>query len=155
MRSMVKPYNSNNHCKCVCSVTQIYQTLCDPLDHSPPGSSVHGVFQARILEWVTISFSRGSSQPRDWTLVSCVSYIDHLGSPWWIIQLSLTETLSVNSLGGFGFSMSNLFELSWHFSSSGERWRELSNLSHSPCLIYDNVNDRNSHISHQLLQDHL
>ena len=40
-------------------------TLCDPMDSSPPGFSVHRIFQARILEWVTISFSRASSQPRD------------------------------------------------------------------------------------------
>ena len=45
-------------------------TLCDPLDYSPPGSSVHGIFLARILEWVAISFSRRSSWPRDWTQVS-------------------------------------------------------------------------------------
>ena len=38
--------------------------LCDPVDCSPPGSSVHGILQARVLEWVAISFSRGSSQPR-------------------------------------------------------------------------------------------
>ena len=44
-------------------------TLC-PMDCSPSGSSVHGIFQARVLEWVAISFSRGSSQPRDWTCVS-------------------------------------------------------------------------------------
>ena len=44
-------------------------TLCDPGDCSPLGSSVHGIFQARILEWVAISFSRGYSQPRDWTQV--------------------------------------------------------------------------------------
>ena len=42
------------------------------MDCSPPGSSVHGIFQARILEWVAIYFSRGSSQPRDWTWVSCI-----------------------------------------------------------------------------------
>ena len=47
-------------------------TLCDPMDCSPPGSSVHGIFQARILEWVAISFSRRSSWPRDWTWVSRV-----------------------------------------------------------------------------------
>ena len=41
-------------------------TLCDPMDTSPPGSSVHGILQARILEWISNSFSRGSSQPRDW-----------------------------------------------------------------------------------------
>ena len=46
-------------------VTQLCPTLCDPVDCSPPGSSVHGILQARILEWVAISFSRGSSQPRD------------------------------------------------------------------------------------------
>ena len=40
---------------------------CDPMDCSLPGSSVHGILQARILEWVAISFSRGSSQPRNWT----------------------------------------------------------------------------------------
>ena len=45
--------------------------LLQPVDCSPPGSSVHGILQARILEWVVISFSRGSSQPRDRTRVSC------------------------------------------------------------------------------------
>ena len=45
--------------------------LCDSMYCSPPGSSVHGIFQAKILEWVAISFSRGSSSPRDWTCVSC------------------------------------------------------------------------------------
>ena len=44
--------------------------LCFPMDCSLPGSSVHGIFQARVLEWVAISFSRGSSQPRDLTRVS-------------------------------------------------------------------------------------
>ena len=48
-------------------------TLCDPMDCSQPGSSVHGILQARILEWVAISFSRGSSQPRGWTQVSCIA----------------------------------------------------------------------------------
>ena len=51
----------------VCSTLQ-------PVDCNPPGSSVHGISQARILEWIAISYSRGSSQPRDRTLVSCVSY---------------------------------------------------------------------------------
>ena len=48
-------------------------TLCDPLDCGPPGSSVDGIFQARILEWVAISYSRWSSQPRYQTHVSCIS----------------------------------------------------------------------------------
>ena len=59
-------------CVCVCVlVTQSCPTLCSPIDCSQPGSSVHGILQERILEWVAISFSRGSSQSRDWTWVSC------------------------------------------------------------------------------------
>ena len=58
---------------CVCAQSlQLCPTLCNPMDHSPVGSSVHGILQARILEWVAISFSRGSSWPRDWTHVSCI-----------------------------------------------------------------------------------
>ena len=52
-------------------VAQLCPTLCYPMDCSLPGSSIHGIFQARILEWVAISFSR-SSQPRDWTWISCI-----------------------------------------------------------------------------------
>ena len=51
-------------------VAQSCLTLCDSMDCSLPGSSVHGILQARILEWVAIPFSRGSSQPRDGTQVS-------------------------------------------------------------------------------------
>ena len=54
---------------------QSYLTLCDPMDCSLPGSSVHGILQARILEWAAISFSQGSSQPGDWTCVSWSSCI--------------------------------------------------------------------------------
>ena len=53
-------------------VAQSCPTLCDPMDCSLPCSSVHGIFQARVLEWVTISLSRGSSRPRDRTWVSRV-----------------------------------------------------------------------------------
>ena len=59
----------------VCLAVQSCLTYCDPTDYSPPASSVHEVFQARILEWVTISFSRRSSQPRDQTCISGISYI--------------------------------------------------------------------------------
>ena len=53
-------------------VAQLYLTLCDPMNYSPPGFSVHGIFQARILEWVVISFSRESS---DLGIEPVVSYI--------------------------------------------------------------------------------
>ena len=51
-------------------VAQSCPTLCNPMDCSLPSSSIHGIFQVRILEWVAISFSRRSSRPRDWTRVS-------------------------------------------------------------------------------------
>ena len=51
-------------------VTQSCPTLCDPMDCNPPGSSVHGILQARVLEWVAISFYRGPSPTRDRTWVS-------------------------------------------------------------------------------------
>ena len=56
-------------------VTQLHLTLCDPKDCSLPGSSVHGILQARILEWVAIPSSRGPSQPRDQTHISGLFYI--------------------------------------------------------------------------------
>ena len=63
--------------KCECAIegeiAQSCLTLCDPMDCSPPGSSIHGILQARVLEWVAIPFSRGSSQPRDRTGVSCIA----------------------------------------------------------------------------------
>ena len=55
------------------SVAQSCLTLCDPMDCSLPGVSLHGILQARVLEWVAISFSRGSSQPRDRTWVSRIA----------------------------------------------------------------------------------
>ena len=67
-------------------VLQSYLTLCGPMNCSLPGSSVHSILQARILEWVAISYSRGSSQPRDrtWGLLGCMQilgYLSHQGSP--------------------------------------------------------------------------
>ena len=65
--------------------TQSCPNFCDPMDCSPPDSSVYGILQASILEWVAISFSRGSFQPRDWTWVSCIAgrlfyHLSHQGS---------------------------------------------------------------------------
>ena len=67
---------------------------CDPIDYSLPGFSVHGIFQTKLLEWVAISSSRVSSQPRDWTHVFCIFCIgrqillplNHLGSPWTFLK---------------------------------------------------------------------
>ena len=72
---------------CVCAkLLQVCPTLGDPMDHGPSGSSVHGILQAKILEWVAIPSSSGFSPPRDQARVSCIGrrvlyHWPHLGSP--------------------------------------------------------------------------
>ena len=82
---------------CICTKSlQLYLTLCDPMDCRLPGYSVHGIFQARILDWVSIPTSRASYWPRDLTLLSYISCIGrwvlyhyhHLGSPRLYIYLT-------------------------------------------------------------------
>ena len=81
-----------------CLVAQSSPILCDPVDCSPPGSSVHGILQAIIPEWVAISFSRGSSQPRGWTWVSCtgrwILYCWDTREACWKPQFSSVQSLS-------------------------------------------------------------
>ena len=62
-----------SHWKVKVLVAQLCPTLCNSIDCIPPESSVHGILQARILEWVAIPFSRGSSRPMDWTRVSWIA----------------------------------------------------------------------------------
>ena len=59
---------SGTHLMCA----QLCPTLCDPMNDSLPGSTLHGILQVRILEWVAIFYSKRSSQPRNWTHVSCI-----------------------------------------------------------------------------------
>ena len=105
-----------------CVLTQSCPTLCDPMDCSPPGSFVHGILQARILEWVAMPFSRGSSQSRDRTCVSYLSYVGrrilyhwhHLGSPrtlWLLANCSFGSRFWA-WIGQF------LSELIWFISAS-------------------------------------
>ena len=85
----------------------VQSCLCDPMDCNPPGFSVHRIFHARILEWVSISYSKGSAQPRDQTCVSCISCISrqilYCYTTWearkartCLIQECLTYTESIN-----------------------------------------------------------
>ena len=70
---------------------------CNPMDCSPPGSSLCGLSQARIVEWVAISFSKGSSQPRDWTQISCIEG-DSLPSHQGNLFLTITPSNSCSRL---------------------------------------------------------
>ena len=86
-------------------VTQSCLTFFDPMDYSSPGSSVRGILQARILEWVAILFSRESSWPRDWTQDSCCSAKETAGrfftsvppgKPWGMGRIFAIDLTSLN-----------------------------------------------------------
>ena len=110
---------------CVCVlVTQSCPTLCNPMDCRPPGSSVHGILQARILEWVAMPSSRGSSPPRDWTQVSCIGrqilyHLSHQGRPlcYWSMLInwhgiSSLDRLEVIFIERMCFFMKNMCAIS-------------------------------------------
>ena len=95
--------------------------LCNSMDCSLPGSSVHGLSQARILEWVAISFSRESSQPRDWSHISCVSWIGrwilyHFPTceAWFSSYFWIKHNWTYSLIGGARW---NLFFQSWRILS--------------------------------------
>ena len=85
---------------------------------SPPGSSVHGILQARILEWVAISFSRGSSQPRDWTRVSCFAGRRFILINIYIYLLIYLAVLGLCSMWDLGSSLQHAGSLAvaWELS---------------------------------------
>ena len=92
--------------KMLCFVAQLCPTLCDPMDCSPPGSSVCGILQAGILEWVAMLSSRESSQPMDWTHVS------HIAGGFFTVW----ATREASSTRSFQFSysfMSDSFATPW------------------------------------------
>ena len=110
----------------VCAHVQSCPNLCEPRDCSPPGSSVHGIFQGGILEWVAISSSRGSSWSRDQNYVSCTVDalpLSHRGSPidtkvlrWLFLKRDKWDLIKLNSFPG------NSLAVQWlglHTSSAG------------------------------------
>ena len=106
-------------CVCVCARSQSYLTLCNRMDYSPPSSSVHGIFQARILQYIASSFFRGSSRPRDQTHLSCafcvgrwvLCQLRQLGKPIFLYEaimacpMLLLECLCFWFLNSFSFFM--------------------------------------------------
>ena len=85
------------------SVVKSCPTLCNPVNCSPPGSSVHGILQARKLEWVVISFSRGPSQPRDWAWVSSFSCIGR-----WIVYQQGSPTTWLHCINNYALQADSL-----------------------------------------------
>ena len=101
-------------------------TLCDPMDYSLQGPSVHGIFQARVLEWVAISFSRGYSQPRDGTQVSSLQ-ADALpselpGKPQYLKTLSKNDNLLKTKI--VRATLNGFFNFLDNFSKYFLRWKQ-------------------------------
>ena len=108
----------------VCSVVQPCLTLCNPLDYSQPGSSAHGIFQARTVERVAISYSMGSSQPWNQTYVSCIGR-RFFGSGLAVDSLSLSHLgRPRNDSCGFISYMKSMFWLL--IANPVPRWPELA-----------------------------
>ena len=106
-------YISEYICVCVCFVAQSCLILCYSLDSSSTGSSVHGIFQARILEWVAMHSSRGSFWPRDRTCISCVSCIaSELFTPWATAGGFITPWAI---RGGMYIYIHTLFQILFHY----------------------------------------
>ena len=110
-------------------VTQSFPTLSDPMDCSLPGFSVHGIFQVRVLEWVAISFSRGSSWPRDQTQVCCIAgrcYAISARLPVLVILIfkNLSILCATSYLYAFSLILENLlfFWFLFPFASIGYGW---------------------------------
>ena len=109
----------------MCSDAQSCLTLWDPLNYSPPGPSVHRILLARILEWVTISFSRGSSWPRDQTLHLLKSSalqvyslpLSHQGSPW-SEDFVVVQSISYVRIFATPWTVARLAPLSFTISQS-------------------------------------
>ena len=93
---MLLYFHHSNLTQNVSVCAQSCLTLCDPMDCSLPGSSIHRIFQARILEWVAISFSRGSSRPSDQTWVSCTA--GRFFTKWVISQCKIKSLKKETSL---------------------------------------------------------
>ena len=107
-------------------VAQSCPTLCDLMDCNSPGSSVHGIFQARVLEWVAISFSRGSSRPRDRTQVSRI-----IGRCFtiWATREALTECQLYAKHGAYYLKIHNIARQGYYLYLTYEENRsQLSNL---------------------------
>ena len=147
---------------------QLCPTFYDLKDGSPPSSSIHGIFQARILEWVAISYSRGSSKPRDQTSVSCVSCIGR----WILYHCATWEVLRSLRVGikqrvqyvfeTLEFFLNKLIEVKCighkiftHFKHRNHcflsKFAKLCNYHHNPVLEYFHHSKKNLHARFQLI----
>ena len=117
------PHATSKDLVCLSITTIVVYSLshvwffCDPMDFSLPGSSVHRIFQARVLEWVVISYSKGSSWPRNWTHISCIGR--------WILYHWATWEAQLRPSAA---------QFSCHSAVSDSLWPRESQHTRPPCL---------------------
>ena len=131
-----------------CSVTQSCPTLRDPVDSSPPGSSAHGILQVRILEWGAISFSRGSSQPRDETRL-CHT-VDRLFTNWATRE---TQCININCINLVHSHKTLSEEPVWSLFHEVQRDQPTCQLKHLPHDRAGGSTQTSSCRNHTLNQD--
>ena len=116
---------------CYCLVAKSCPTLCNSKDGSPPGSSVCGISQARIQEWVAISSSRRSSRPRNWTCISCIGRRIFYHWATWEAQRLNRYTYMENGMFIWNTNLSGhtvfLFTIAipWWWGTAGKVWKYL------------------------------
>ena len=161
-------------CVCVTLVSYhlVIPTLCDTRDRSPPGSSVHGILQVRIPEWVAVPFSRGSSWPSEWTRVFCIAGLffttsatevflsllnlyAHCQTSWTVIQMGmilltiLWNSVHSDSLGNclkrsyLTGALTKLFEK----ALKSENWGERRKRPQRTLLHFDIINNYSYDVS--------
>ena len=118
-------------------VTQSCPTLCNPMDCSLPGSSVHGIFQAIVLEWIAISFCRGSSWPRDQTRVSRI--VDRCCTVW-ASRAVVASVLAQMVKHPPSMRKTGAWSLGWEERTP---WEEMDTKSYVKLTSFEILNHRN------------
>ena len=122
-------------------MAQLCLILCDPIECSPPGSSVHGILQATILEWVAIPFSRGFSWPRDWTQVSCIA--GRFFTIW-----AAREAQNNGHKSNIQCKRNCILRWAWKLNPTDNiHLSQKADLKFPTCLLGFHVNRRNSQVS--------
>jgi len=122
-------YDKPKQCINISEVTQSCLTLCNPMDCCLPGSSVYGIFQAIVVEWIAISFSSGSSWPRDWTRVS--HFVDRCFTVWATREVNQRHYSADRGLYSQGYDL--LVGHSWSWELNHKEGRVPKNLLPSNC----------------------
>ena len=125
--SLLRGFFKNGRAVCA-QLLQLCPALCDLVDCSSPGSSVHEILQARILEWVAMRTSRASSRPRDWTHISCIAgrFFNHHWANWEVWKCKIGSIRNLSSYGVNDFTHRTWCNCFGTLKSSLQIWKSCS-----------------------------